>query len=317
MYFVYTKNHPLVMIFTPFLVVGFLLLHFFLQAQPAIIAVDFGWFGNYNIPYWWSFALNALFICINSILINWIFNRYEFYERNTYVPSLVYISLISFFDASLHFSGSTLAQTFILLGLFAIYSLNQHEDGRKKAFNIGFFTGISVCLIPTYFPLGILSFFMLWTFRPFLIKEFLLLMAGLVTPFAYMLYISFWNKQVNIQDTYIHLNENIYLTINQYLPLVISAIALLFAWAGFKSRLQKNTVRVRRVFRVLYLLLLLGLFHLGVDFMFNGQFHSSMVITIPITMGLSLAATNNKLNRFTLPFLYIILLLTFFKFFSI
>ena len=317
MYFAYTKNHPLVLIFTPILVLGYLLVQYFLLAQPNVVDLDLGWFGNYTLPYWWSFGLNAFFICLNSIIINWIFNRYEFYDRTTYVPSLIYISLILFFDASLHFSGATLAQTFILLGLFAIYSLNQQEDGRKKAFNIGFFTGIAICLVPTYFPLGILSFFMLWSFRPFLMKEFLLLLSGLITPLAYMLYISLWQKQVHLQDTYIVPNENIYLSIIQYLPIAISAISLLFAWAGFKSRLAKNTVRIRRVFRVLYLLILLGVFHLGVDFMFNGQFNSSLLLIIPITMGLSLAATHVKLNRFTLPFLYIVLLLTLFKFFGI
>ena len=317
MYFAYSKNHPIVLLLTPIIVIGYLLALAFVLPHNQLIEVDLGWFGNYQMSYWVSLALNALTICVNSILINWVFNRFEFYDRNTYVPSLVYISLISFFDSTLNFNGATLAQTFLLFALFTIYSLNQQDDGRKKAYNIGFFTSIAICLVPTYFPLGIFSFIMLWTFRPIIGKEFLLMIAGLLTPLVYMFYISLYQQQIHLQDTYIQLNENIYLTVEKYLPIAVSAVGLLFAFAGFRSRLQKATVRHRRLFRVQYLLILLGVFYLGVDLMFNGQFQTSVLIIIPLTLGLSLAATNNKLNRFTLPLLYIILLLTFYKFFGV
>ncbi len=316
MYFLYTKNHPLVLFFTPILVVGFLLLQAYFTPPSDWMQADFGWFGNIQISFYSSLTINAVLICINALLLNWIFNTYEFLDRNTYVPSLIYISLIAFFDSAQSLSGATLAQTFILLGLHNIYALNQQDDARKKAFNLGLFVGIAICLVPAYFPLAPLSFMQLWTFRPFRFKEFILLLFGMITPLFYAFYISLFSAEIKLTDVYIHVDQNIYRTILQYLPIAIIALSMLFAWSGIRSRLQKGTVRIRRIIRALQILLLLGIYYIVTDLMFSSNYSASVVIAIPITFGLSLASTHNKLSRFTLPFLYLVLMATMIKFFT-
>ncbi len=317
MYFVYTKNHPIVLLLTPLIILGYLLAQALFLTNPPSLDLDLGWFGNYTLSSWIALALNTFVLSLNSILINWIFNKNEFLDKQSFVPSLIYITLIIFFESSVYLSGTTIAQTFLLLALAASYSLNQKEDERQKAFNIGLFVGISICLIPSYYPFIILAYIMLWTFRPFIVKEFVLLTAGILTPFLYALYLNLSIKKLTLEDTYIIQNENIYLTFIQYLPIGVSVLALLFAWTGFKARLQKINVRIRRIIRVQYFWILFGVFHIGVDLMFNGKFDNSVVLAIPLTFGLSLAATHKPLNRFTIPFLYIILLMTIFKFFNI
>lgn len=316
MYFIYTKNHPFVLFFTPLIIVAYLLTQTYFIEHTNWVDVNFGWFGDYTIAYTNALIINTIVLSLNSILINWIFNFNEFLDKNSYVPSLVYITLILFFDASLQLSGATLAQTFILLALFNVYGLNQQDDARKKAFSIGFFNGIAICLVPEYFPLAPLAFIQLWTFRPFRFKEFILVLFGMLTPFSYAFFISLFSTQISLTDVYIHIEKNLYRTVLQYLPIVIIGVSALFAWSGIQSRLQKGTVRIRRMVRALLFILLLGLFYITTDLLYTNEYYASVIIVIPITFGLSLAATHNKLSRFTLPFLYIVLLMTLFKFFN-
>jgi hypothetical protein len=135
---------------------------------------------------WLNTSLVIIILTVNAVLINFTFNSHEFYDRNTYLPSLIYVIIVCFFPLSIYVNGELLAQTFAILAINQLFLIRQNEDARKWMFNAAFFIGLAYIFNPVYFIYFIVLFIVLLNIRPFVVREFILGGLGFIIPLLWL-----------------------------------------------------------------------------------------------------------------------------------
>lgn len=200
-------------------------------------------------------------------------------ERNNYIVSLLYVVFMSFFHSFYFIDGLAIAQLFMILVLQQIFWLNQNEDARKRAFNIAFLAGIAV----TFYPLLLISlpilFWIIWVFRPFMIRESLLMIIGFVIPLIYArVYGLFFIDELNPKDFSSGSSEK------QMVDML--TLAFLVASFGLLSlkrvllKIQQGSIRLRKQFSVIYMIFFLVAGILAIEYFVYNKVQSLSLIFI-------------------------------------
>ncbi len=158
--------------------------------------------------YWLNFSMVLVLLSLNAVLINFTFNSHEFFERNTYLPSLLYVLLVGFFPLSIYVNGELFAQTFAILAINQVFNIRQSEDARKWIFNTSFFLGIAFIFNPVYSAFLIVAYAILFTIRPFVTREFILGLIGFVIPLMWLLLYQLAVQSTSTIETVSFLNNH-------------------------------------------------------------------------------------------------------------
>ena len=134
-------NRSAVLFLLPFVIAIYVLFNFSTNYFTYSSISNFGFWGNQKIPFsiLTSQIIASIFILFNAIGVNAIFNWNEFFGRNSFMPSLLYIILMSFYHSFYSLNGSLIAHTFLILMLNQFFKLKQNIDGRAQVFNGAFF----------------------------------------------------------------------------------------------------------------------------------------------------------------------------------
>ena len=148
---------------------------------------------------WLNITLVTLVLTINALLINYTFNSHEFYDKNTYLPSFIYVLIACFFPMSVYVNGELIAQTFAILAINQLFMIRQNEDARKWLFNSAFFIGFAYIFNPIYFIYFIVLFIVLLNIRPFQLREYAMGLIGFLIPLLWLfLYHVLGDKEFNL-----------------------------------------------------------------------------------------------------------------------
>ena len=182
----FLSNRSFVQFLLPLVVVIYIFLNQFTSYYTYSEIANFGFWGNkVQLDTVSSQVLASLVIIGNAIFINAVFNWNQFLERNSFMPSLLYIVLMSSYHSFYQLDGLLISHAFLILSLYQLYFLRQNEDGRKTTFNAGFFAGLAATFHPPLIGILPFIFFMIWSIRPFVIREVLLCFLGFIVPLFY------------------------------------------------------------------------------------------------------------------------------------
>jgi hypothetical protein len=280
----FSENRALTAFMLPIFMVAYILLNTIFPYYETSHELDFGLFGTYIIENTiYKQIGSGVLIFLNAILLNFIFNNQNIYDKTIHLPAFIYIVWMSFFREMYNPDGFLLVHTFYILIAIQLFRLNQNEDGRRAVFNAALFAGIATCLHPTLVIILPFLFAMVWVLRPFVFRESMLIIAGFITPLIYAGVAMLFNNESFQQNWSFNM---IYLHEQPYKLLIIAAIMLLFiivsVW-GMRSKLQNSSIRFRKLSRVLWLLFLLTLFLGIIDLMILQQeeYFSLMFIVLP------------------------------------
>lgn len=253
MFKAFAGNQPYVILFVPIIVVVHVLANFFYSGFPVehLITNNQLWQINFQfVPIPLSLVLTIIFMSFNALFVNHIFNSNEFFERNTYLPSILYVILASFFPFSVNFNSTLIAQTLLILGLGQLIKVKQNEDAKKQTFNLGFFLGTAISFEPAlvfalpFFSLSVLNV------RPFVVREQLLLILGVLTP---LLWVYVFGKNLhNYQANYTVIIDKSNVDFSVYIgAIILVIIASITSFIGILKRLNKSSIRFRRIIGML------------------------------------------------------------------
>lgn len=304
---------------TAFLLLAFITVYLLLNSVFPLVQstseLNLGLFGSFTVPVFAKQIAGVAIIVLNGIGINFIFNHYNFHEKSTYLPALIYVVWMSFFDELHNPSSFILSHTLIILVLFQLFRLNQNEDGRKIVFNAGFFAGLTVCFhLPLVIFLPFL-FIMVWSIRPFVLRESLLILTGFCVPLIYagaailIFNIPFQqNWQLNVQ--YLRIEE-----LKLLVHFLFTLIFVIFSAFGIRGKLQKSSIRFRKYARILWLLLFGGICIGLIDVLLSRQVEFFSLIFIPISFFSFFAFIKKPLAAITTILFLILVIASFLKFF--
>lgn len=262
--------------------------------------------------------LGITLVSFHAIFLNIIFNRNEFYEKNIFLPSLIYATLMSSVPGIQFVTPLLIANTFIIVGLYFIYKIKRQEDAKKAVFMNSIMLGIASCFYPPYILFFIIPIAALIIIRPFQLKEYLLVLLGFLLPWIYFFAFGYlFNNsiiinlsqqlEVNNELNFNYFEKNKTLKISLISTLVLVIILGVFKW---RSALFNSGLRFKRLNQLNAVFFLTGVAICVFEIFISDLRFNVLLMAIPLTLVLPFGFTFGKNTGFTSFLWYIFMILS-------
>lgn len=312
---IFFGNRSYALLFLPFIIGGLYACNHFTGYHASEEQLNFGFWGIINSPFsLLSDCAAMLLIFINAVLINTLFNRNEFMEKNNFLTSMFYVCFMSFFPSFYHLDGQSIAQTLLVLSLIQIFKLNQNQDGRRAVFNASILFG-TAC---TFFPVLLIGtpflFWIIWVLRPFVLRESILVLMGFTVPliytgvYSYVFQTRLERDQFSSSSAEIHLLDMIVLGSGVLLLLLMSAKSLI-------TKLRVSSIRLKKLFRIIGLLIGLSVGIIVLEFFVFDKLAANGLLLFPLAFFFPYALGEKKPKVLPTLTFYLVILFSVGKFF--
>jgi hypothetical protein len=149
-----------------------------------------------NVPYIHN-SLALILIILESVMLNYILNKFEIMAKKTVMPAIFYCLLMSCCKPLIHFYPLIFTNFFILIALLKIGHSYRMDEAFTTIFDASFFIAMASLF---YFP-AIIIYPLIWValivIRPFVWREWIISMIGLMLPYFFTFVFYFWFDKVN------------------------------------------------------------------------------------------------------------------------
>jgi hypothetical protein len=198
--------------------------------------------------------ISFILIFCEALLINYIVEKNQIIDSNSYLPGLVYIVLMSLQPEMFSLHPIIIANLFMLFALFKLMQTYRKETAYSEVFDTGFFISLAMLF---YFPSAVFIL-ILWIglliIRPFVWREWIISLIGMILPWLFLIFYYFWKDNLDaleydaIYYTLItpqkSLNE-ISFSFPEIFQMGILLICLLFASGRYITDIGKSTIQSR------------------------------------------------------------------------
>lgn len=198
---IFKSNSPASIILLP-LLVAFCWVKAFVD--PSAVVVEHG-MPLYRLFLSWAQSLPILaavigytIVVLTGFLYNYITNEHELLPRRTYLPGLLYSVLMSSSPLLLQCHPVIFANFFIMLMLNALINTYRQNTAFNGVFEAGFFLAIaSLFYFPVIFLFPLL-FVSLVVLRPFIWREWCIVIIGFIFPYIYVITYYYWKDSLHL-----------------------------------------------------------------------------------------------------------------------
>jgi hypothetical protein len=313
---IFLGNQIYVLLLLPLFIGGYFTLNEFTTYCEILPEINLGFWGSYFIESnVWINYLSIGLLLINAFLANFLFNTNEFYDKNSYLISLLYILFMSFFHSFYQLDGVLISHTLLLTCLFQYFRFQNNSDGRKIAFNGAFLLGTAATFNPPlviFFPI---IWFMITRIRPFVFREILLASIGFILPIAYASFFVYYNY------TQLHWNwyklpsdfkqNAIIVRSNMAMLTLIGLLSLL----TLRYKTSKSSLRFKKLLAILKLVLAVGVFVGFYEYFKDGNYEWISISVLPLTFFFPFSFFNKSSLLLAKLLFYALFIFSFVKFF--
>lgn len=232
------------------------------------------------------------------------------------MSSLLYVILMSFYHSFYSLDGLLIAHTGIIILLYQFFKFRQNEDGRRFAFNGGFYAGIAASFHPPMIALIPFVLIMMWNVRPFVFRETLLVIVGFATPLVYAL-VFYWYNGHTIELKLLEQTTNYFKKQTDFLvTAVLFTLLFLLSLVSIRGKMQKSSIRLKKLVRMLWWLVGVGVLFGVADFIFFRQIERFSFLMIPLSFFLTFSFSNKTFGIVASILFYLTLVYSFINFFQ-
>ena len=306
----FKNNNPISIIVLPVIAI-LLWLTPILHPQPFIPQQIMPLYGFTVLPFlktpFLASSIAFILILAGAFLLNYISNKSEIFSKQTFLPALFYIVLMSINTKIQVVHPILFSNLFLLLALYVLLNAYRRDAAFANAFNAGALISLSTLF---YFP-NIIYFpllgFALTILRTFNWREWLISFFGVIVPFAFLLTYYFWNDQLIFFlqkiKSFVHFVPDFknVLAAYQSVPLIVGGIVLLLSFFSIFNSLSSSSQKSKKS---IFILSWFGVFSISSFFMApeNHIIYFS-ALAIPFSMfltGYFLNAKKTKVSAFLL-----------------
>lgn len=310
----FLENRIGVLLLLPVIITIYFLLNYQTGYYLPSVEVNLGLWNIKTLDVTIFSLISAFLILVNAVGLNILININEFFEKNAYIVSLLYVVTMSFYHSFYSLNGSLIAHSFLILMLFQFFKLKQNVDGRAQVFNGALFAGVAA----TFFPPLLISLpfiiTMILIIRPFYLREMLLCIFGFVTPVFFAL-VYIWNYKSVIDWMILDDKSNTQLQTDFIVSMVVFAVLLTLSIFSLSARLQKSSIRLKKQIQIIWVLIVLAIFLGVVDFLFFKQIERFSLLMIPLSILLSYSFYHKNYGIVSTVVFYLTMLYSVLKFF--
>jgi hypothetical protein len=225
-----------------------------------------------------------LLIYGQATLLNRICHVHKLLPKPNYLPGMAYMLVTSLFVDWNYFSAPLLVNSFLIWIYYRLITLHGASKPGAAIFNVGIITGVATLLYKPALLFVLLLMAALFIMRPLRIREWLIALLGVTTPYyflALMLYLfGQWNLQKLLPDIQFGLPAmpaSIIITIS------IILLVLPFMIGGYfvQANLNKMFIQVRKSWSLMLMFLIVAVLILMVND--SSNYINWMFCIVPIT----------------------------------
>jgi len=245
----------------------------------------------------WANIISIILVFIQAFLINVIVGRYRILIAS-YIPEFLYLSPV------------LIANTFFIIGLLDLFETYKKPSCAGNIFNVGIWIGISSLFYFSYISFIVLAFFGLITLRAFKLRELLMLIFGIFTPYFltgtyyYLIgdYGTFHDAQLVGNMSFLSIvPSNHWIT---YVKLAFFGVLMLLTILSINQYMQKKNIRVHKNLSILYWIMIAA----GVAFVIQHNAGLEHLLLLSIPLGILLSFSMMNLRSQTAEAIHFILL---------
>ena len=157
--------------------------------EQTTIDYNFTWqkkvFETINNTHILDFVLTLFILILNSTTIVKSFNHTSLFSKTTYLPAIIYLIFLSYFQ-NIHFSPILIVHFLFILLINQILSLNKSESALHISFKSGLILGLISCFGLYYSVAIFIILIPMILIRTINIRGLIIVLLGLLIPLAYL-----------------------------------------------------------------------------------------------------------------------------------
>jgi hypothetical protein len=238
----------------------------------------------------YGILLAVALITIQATMINYIVLENRVGEDQNLFAGLFFILVSSVSPILLHFSPAMLANTFIILAISQLMSINKKYSAAEPIFNAGFLVGIAALIFPIYIIFALLALAAVSIMRGNQVRELLALTTGLFLPFflAYAtLFLTDQPFQLDIFFDGIGLSKTIASHGNHFesmAALVFYTLAIIVIIGHINRLMGRKNIQIQKKLSIIFWALLTG----GLGLLISSSLYTDLWIIITVPVGILL-----------------------------
>lgn len=203
-----------------------------------------------------------------ALLLNRIFNAQKMIARPTYLPAMAFILVTSLFVEWNQFSAPLIINAFLIWIFYRMMLLYNVPKAGNVIFNIGLLLGIVTMLYHPAVVFILLVIFTLFIMRPFRIREWVIALLGVTTPYYFLALILYFTNQWSWGHILPTITFNLpRIPTSVFTTISISLLVIPFIAGGVfvQNNLNKMLIQVRKGWSLLLLFLMISLSVILID----------------------------------------------------
>ena len=307
-------NRSIVLLFLPVLLGIYFLCNHYSHYYIYGGSINGGFWGQIEIPELIS-QLSAMgLVLLNSLLINRIFNRNEFMSKNTYLPSLLFLVVMSNFHVFFYLNGLGIAITIMILMIVQLFTLRQNEDGRRAIFNAAFLFGAASTFYPLLMFCIPVFFWLIWVIRPFFLRESALAIVGYIVPLAYAGGYTLFVK-TPLSSEYLSSSSHNFVWQSLIINVGLILFMIFISMPPTLNKIKLSGIRLKKLLRIILLSALLGMVTMTIELLFLNKVEGASLMAIPLIFLLTYGFGVRELRKSAVFFFYVFFFFSVGKFF--
>lgn len=212
----------------------------------------------HEVPLWVSTLTALILVVVQAFYLNYLVNRFEILYKPSYVPALMYVLLMSFSKGALWMHPVIWINFLLIASFHKVFLLFKNPNPIRLLFDAGFLIGLAFLVHPSaiiFFALLMLSLSMIRTLN---LREWLIVLIGLVLPFYFACIWYYWNdglgdflKSIFSNVPNFRFHHNLHWALAQRAEGVLILLLTVMSLVKLRKHFYKNTIRTRINQRVL------------------------------------------------------------------
>ena len=146
-----------------------------------------------NKVHWISIVIAITIVIGEAFLLNYIVNENEILTKQSFLPALFYILFVSNNKDMLQLYPQLFANLFLLFAINKLLNSYRKDKAYSQVFDAGLLVAISTLFyFPYVFLIPVLGVALV-VFRPFIWREWIISIIGVLVPYFFVAVFYFWN----------------------------------------------------------------------------------------------------------------------------
>ncbi len=257
--------------------------------------------------------LSVIIILSEALLLDYMLINNDLIPKNSLLPALVYIMLMSFIPEILDFHPVLIINFLYLIILGILFKIYNDPGAYERIFTAGIIASLATFV--DFHTLIILFFFwfVFFIYRIYNWREWLILHLGIITPYLYLFTYYFWTDRFfEMLGTYGNFFNNVVFKVpsinsDVFSYFIYGILALIIIWTGliFLRGIRDKIIVIRKRYWALIWFLIGGVIFITTCLEFRE--YQLTILAIPIATTISYGFSNMK-KLFFAEILFIVLL---------